>query len=118
MTGVTRYVQVCMQLKKLPKNWRNHSFCLQWKIQVLEEVEGCPPKSTICAIFSRNCKKLEKSQILLELEDSSVRGGSRVRHLTSYNYKITTEIAENAKKLFEIREVAKKMPSNLWKALG
>ena len=85
---------------------------------MLEEVEGCPPKSTICAIFSRNCKKLEKSQILLELEDSSVRGGSRVRHLTSYNYKITTEIAENAKKLFEIREVAKKMPSNLWKALG
>ena len=118
MTGVTRYVQVCMQLKKLPKNWRNHSFCLQWKIQVLEEVEGCPPKSTICAIFSRNCKKLEKSQILLELEDSSVRGGRRVRHLTSYNYKITTEIAENAKKLFEIREVAKKMLSNLWKTLG
>ena len=81
--------EICSSLhaaEKIAKNWRNHSFCLQWKIQVLEEVEGCPPKS----------------QILLELEDSSVRGGRRVRHLTSYNYKITTEIAENAKKLFKI----------------
>ena len=52
---------------------------------MLEEVKGCPQKSTIPAIFSRNCKKLEKSQILLELEDSSVIGGRRVRHLTSEN---------------------------------
>ena len=43
--------------------------------------------------------------------------------LTTQNQKKTREIAQNAdsclkgKKLIEIREVAKKLPSNLWKAL-
>ena len=42
---------------------------------------------------------------------------------TTQNQKKTREIAQNAKgclkgkKLLEIREVAKKLPSNLWKAL-
>ena len=43
--------------------------------------------------------------------------------LTTQNQKKTREIAQNAdsclkgKKLLEIRQVAKKLPSNLWKAL-
>ena len=42
----------------------------------------------------------------------------------SQNEKITREIAQNGKsswkrkKLLKIREVAKNLPSNLWKALG
>ena len=46
--------------------------------QVLQEVQGCPAKTTIFCDSSKNCEKLEKSQFLLRLIKSSGTGGKRV----------------------------------------
>ena len=32
---------------KIAKNWRNRSFCQNYLIQVVKEVEGCPAKTAI-----------------------------------------------------------------------
>ena len=45
------------------------SYEIQVIIQVLEEVEGCPAKTEIPAIFFKKMRKLEKSQNLLKHEN-------------------------------------------------
>ena len=45
--------------------------------------------------FSKNCKKLEKSQFLLKLITTSVRGGGRVPRRKNAISAISPEIAKN-----------------------
>ena len=60
---------------KIAKTWRNRSFCQKlFKTNVRGGIR-VPIKN---CDFSKNCKKLKKSQFLLKLLNSRVKGGRRV----------------------------------------
>ena len=48
----------------IAKNWRNRRFCWHWEIPLfIEEVERCPPKSAISAIFPKIAKTWRNRKI-------------------------------------------------------
>ena len=69
---------------------------------MLEEVEGCPAKTAISAgsaISSKICKKLEKSQCLLKLLNSSGEGGIRRVPSKHNNFCNFCDFSKNCEKL-------------------
>ena len=69
---------------------------------MLEEVEGCPAKTAISAgsaISPKICKKLEKSQCLLKLLNSSGEGGIRRVPSKHYDFCNFCDFSNNCEKL-------------------
>ena len=69
---------------------------------MLEEVEGCPAKTAISAgsaISPKICKKLEKSQCLLKLLNSSGEGGIRRVPSKHNNFCNFCDFSKNCEKL-------------------
>ena len=65
-----------------------------------------PSKNCDFCNFSKNCKKLEKSQFLLKLIKSSVTGGTRV---SSKNY----DFCKNCEKLEKLQFLLKLIKSSV-----
>ena len=69
---------------------------------MLEEVEGCPAKtatSAVSAISPKSCEKLEKSQCLLKLLNSSGKGGIRRVPSEHYDFCNFCDFSKNCQKL-------------------
>ena len=72
---------------------------------MLEEVEGCPAKTTISAVSAispKICEKLEKSQSLLKLLNSSGKGGIRRVPSKHYDFCNFCDFSKNCEKLWKI----------------